>query len=484
MKLLFLLVLLLAGCSFRPATPLVDLKSGKPSAILNLPWFDYRRDFGKPAAWEYKGVASRREEVGRRFAELHDAGVQGVVWFLLADGGGAIQFDSDGGIIGLAPSFLADFKAGLTIAEQNHLAVIWVLLDHPWMKPAEFSGGAQLFGHARLIEDAVEQKAFYERVLDPISAVGSASAATAGWIVMNEPEVALGEGWVSEERLFPFLVAAASRIKATHPSSLISIGHTDFEAMVYFQSQHPAALDFLTFHHYRDYFPAAKPKVEVPVYVGEFNVTDAKLGRMPADLKSAVASARALGYAGAWPWGLNEMSQIKEFVAAHTTAVPKGMGQGPPARQIEAWKHEIKTHRSHIELNAQKLRDTQQLLATLAAELARQAGETSRAQAAFDQLRKSLAESRAKIGRMKWMPWAGESLRLEEANEKQLTGRMDAPKGPRQWLREASEVQKKTALEITTQQAWITKYEMHIRGNQYQMKAKQRSIGLSAAFLP
>lgn len=483
MKLL-LPLLLLAGCSVRPVTPLVDLKSGKHTAILNLPWFDYRRDFGKPAQWENKGVASRREEVGRRFAELHDAGVQGIVWFLLADGVGAIQFDSDGGIIGLAPSFLADFKAGLAIAEQNKLAVVWVLMDHLWVKPAEFSGGAQLFGHARLVEDSAEQKAFFERILDPIITLGSASAATAGWIVMNEPEVALGEGWVSEERLFPFLVAASSRIKAKHSASLVSIGHADFEAMVYFQGKHPAALDFLTFHHYRDYLPSAKPKVEVPVYVGEFNVTDSKLDRMSADLKSAVAFARALGYAGAWPWGLKDLGQIKEFVAAQTASVPQVMGQGPPARQIEAWKHEIKTHLSHIELNTQKLLDTQQLLAALAAELARQAGETSRAQAAFDQLRKSLAESRAKIGRMKWMPWAGESLRLEEANEKQLTGRMDAPKGPRQWLKEATELQKKTELEIATQRAWITKYEMRIRGDRYQFEAKQRAIGLNTPLKP
>ncbi len=472
--------MLLAGCGVRSVTPLVDLKSGNPSAILNLAWLDYRRDFGGPAAWEDKGVSSRREEVGRRFAELHDAGVKGVVWFLLADGGGAIRFDTDGRIIGLAASFLADFKAGLAIAEQNQMAVVWVLLDHLWMKPAEFSDGAKLFGHARLIEDVIEQKIFFERVLDPIIAAGSASAATVGWIVMNEPEVALGEGWVTEEQLFPFLVAASRRIKTKYPTSLVSIGHADYEAMIYFQREHSGAVDFLTFHHYRDYLPPTKPEGELPVYVGEFNVTDSALGRISADMKTAVTSTRALGYAGAWPWGLKDIAQIREFVAAQSVSVTKVIGQGPPARQIELWGSEIKTHLSHIELNGQKLRDTQQLLATLEPELAKQEAETQRAQAAFDQLQKSLAESRIKIIRMKRAPWANQSLRLEEENEKQLTEPMETPKGPRQWLKEASAVQKKTQLEIVTQRAWIAKYEMHIRGNRYQIKAKQRAIGLSA----
>ncbi len=477
-------LLLLTGCSVRPVTPIVDLKSGRPAAILNLPWFEYRRDFGKPAQWEHRGVALRREEVGRRFAELHDAGVQGVVWFLLADGGGALRFDSDGGMIGLEPSFLDDFKAGLAIAEQNQMAVVWVLMDHLWMKPAEFSGGAQLFGHASLIEDAAEQKVFFERVLDPVLTLGSASAATAGWIVMNEPEVALGEGWVIEEQLFPFLVAAAVRIKAKRPASLVSIGHTDFEAMVYFQSQHRGAVNFLTFHHYRDYLPPAKPKDELPVYVGEFNVCDTKLGRMSTDLKTAVASARGLGYAGAWPWGLNDMRQIKEFVGALTATVPKGIGQKPPARQIEAWRREIKTHLKQIELNTRKIRETKQLLGSLETELGRQTSETGRAQVAFHLLKQSLSESRTKIGRMKWMPWAGQSVRSEEENEWRLTERMDAPQGPRQWLKQASEGQQRTELEIATQRGWLVKYAMHARSNQYQMKAKQRAIGLSAALQP
>ena len=474
----------LAGCVDRHVIPLVDLKSGKPAAILNLAWFDYRRDFGGPSAWEHKGVSARQEEVGLRFAELHQAGVQGVVWFLLADGGGAINFDSEGRIIGLAPAFLADFKAGLKLAEQNQLAVVWVLIDHPWMKPAEFSGGAQLFGHSRLLEDAAEQKIFFERILDPIIKLGAASAATAGWILMNEPEVALGEGWVTEEQLFPFLVAASGHIKATHPSALLSVGHADFEAMMYFQKQHPDAVDFVTFHHYRDYLPPAKPKGNLPVYVGEFNVTDLALGRMSADMQTAVSAARGLGYAGAWPWGLPDIGHIKEFAAATVTTIPKVIGQGPPAWRIEAWKREIGTHLSRIELDTRKLRETKQLLERLKAERARQAEEMARAQAAFDQARESLTKSRAKISQLKWMPWANESLRLEEENEKQLTARIGAANGPRHWLKEASEVEKKTEFEIVAQLAWLRKYEMYIRGNHYQLKSKQRAIELSPSFKP
>ena len=90
------------------------------------------------------------------FRELKHAGVQGVVWFLLADGGAAPSFNSSGEIVSLDATFVADFKAGLAIAEENEMSVVWVLLDHLWLKPAETSGSAQLFGHARLMDDPLQ----------------------------------------------------------------------------------------------------------------------------------------------------------------------------------------------------------------------------------------------------------------------------------------------------------------------------------------
>ena len=90
------------------------------------------------------------------FRELKHAGVQGVVWFLLADGGAAPSFNSSGEIVSLDATFVADFKAGLAIAEENEMSVVWVLLDHLWLKLAETSGSAQLFGHARLMDDPLQ----------------------------------------------------------------------------------------------------------------------------------------------------------------------------------------------------------------------------------------------------------------------------------------------------------------------------------------
>ena len=61
--------------------------------------------------------------------------------------------------------------------------------------------------------------------------------------------------------------------------------------------------------------------------------------------------------------------------------------------------------------------------------------ELEKAREAHDRLVHSLKESRAKIARLRWLPWADKDLAVEQANEKQLMDRMNV----QQWLQQAQE---------------------------------------------
>ncbi len=422
------------SCRSSRPTPLIDLKNERGFApIANLAWFEYRRDFGAVPTWEHLGASQSNTAMAKTFSELRQTGVTGVVWFLLADGGAAPSFDSEGKIVGLDATFVADFKAGLAIAEENEMSVVWVLLDHLWLKPAEISSGAQLFGHARLLDDPLQQTIFLEKVLDPIIAMGSQSRSTAGWIVMNEPEVALGEGWTSPQKLFPFLSKVAGRVIEKHPSAAVSIGHADVESLVDFQKDYAqSSVNFLNFHQYRNYMPPSVERIrqsiggrQLPVYVGEFGWSDKTLQRPSGDLKGIVGGSFQLGYSGIWPWAIDPKHNPAKDVDKYVDAVRRVSKLQPivadsaagAIHQIEKWTSEMKDHDLQIALNEKKLRETADLLRTLEADLQKQTAELEKAREAHDRVVHSLEESRAKIAKLRWLPWAGKDLALEQATK-------------------------------------------------------------------
>ena len=480
------------SCRSSHPIPLLDLKSNQGFApIANLAWFEYRRDFGTVPTWEHLGASQSKTAMTKAFRKLKQAGVQGVVWFLLADGGAAPGFDSAGEIVGLDSTFIADFKAGIAIAEENEMSVVWVLLDHLWLKPAETSGAAQLFGHARLMDDPRQQTVFLEKVLDPIISIGSRSRSTAGWIVMNEPEVALGEGWTTEQKLFPFLSKVVARVIEKHSDASVSISHADVESLVNFQTEYPqTAINFLNFHHYRNYMPPSAERVlqsiagrRLPLYIGEFSWNDKTLQRPFGDLRSIVGGSLQLGYSGIWPWAIdpkhNPAKQVDQYVDAvlHASKMqPVSMDSPAGAtRQIETWKAEMKDHDLQIALNSKKLSETRNLLNKLEADLQMQTAELEKAREAHGRLVHSLDASRAKIAKLRWLPWAGKDLALEQANEKQLMERMNG----KQWLQQAQETFQKAQAQVLEQRNWSSQYEMRVRGNQFQLKAKQHHIPIA-----
>ena len=104
-----------------------------------------------------------------------------------------------------------------------------------------------------------------------------------------------------------------------------------------------------------------------------------------------------------------------------------------------------------------------------------QTAELQKAREAQDRLVHLLKASRAKIAKLRWLPWADKDLAVEQANEKQLMDRMNV----QQWLQQAEETFQKAQAQVWEQRNWSTQYEMRVCGNQYQLRSKQRHIAIT-----
>ena len=476
-----LLVLLLSACS-QNSTPRIDLghPGVRPEPVINLAWWHYRQDFGDVKGWQSRGVSRNRQQVSDGLRELKQAGASTVVWFLLADGGASPDFDALGNITTLDPSFFADYREAIKLAEQHGLSIVWVLMDHLWAKPLSMENGAPIFGHSQIIENPTNHAQFLEHVLDPILKIDSPNIAA--WIVINEPEVMLQEGWVSEDHLITFLEATAKRIKLRQPHKPVSIGHVDLEAMIAFQDKHSdIPQDFLNFHHYKSYLPPPIAQLrkrlnntEKPIYLGEFNLNEDALQRPTNDLAVLSGWVRQLGYAGLWPWAATQEGELRlKDIAAFTAALASPASTPLPddraalQLQMAQWRAGVERNRSEIAINTRKLRDTEALLQMEQAELAKELRELENAKAAHRLLVADSSASINKIRWMRWVPFGVESLNLELRNQLQLLDRLPAAS---QWVGRAQANVDRRSRQVDEQQRWKRTFESRVRGNQYQLR--------------
>ena len=476
-----LLVLLLSACSPK-AIPLIDLAHPgiRPEPVINLAWWHYRQDFGDVKGWQTRGVSRNRQQVSDGLRALKQAGASTVVWFLLADGGASPDFDAEGNITALDPSFLADYRDALKLAQEQGLSIVWVLMDHLWAKPVAIENGARIFGHSQIIEQPANHTRFLERVLDPILKIESPNIAA--WIVMNEPEVMLQEGWVGEDHLVQFLEATARRIKLRQPQTPVSIGHVDLEAMIEFQDKHSdIPQDFLNFHHYKTYLPPPVAQLrkrlgntDKPIYVGEFNLNETALERPTDNLAVLSGWVRQLGYAGLWPWAATQKGELRvQDVQAFTAALRAPASTSLPddrvalQLQLAQWRAGIERNRGEIAINTKKLADTEALIEMERAEFAKEALESEKATAAHRLLVVDIGASSNKLRWMRWIPFGAESLDLEQRNERQLLERLPEAS---QWVGRAQANVERRNRQVDEQRWWKSTFESRVRGNLYQLR--------------
>lgn len=291
--------------------PQVDLTSREPEQtfqpIVNLPWLNYGQDFGQVSPWSWIGASKNRATLEVTFARLRQGGVQCVLWFLLCDGR-SLDIDRNGYVKGVGSKFFEDYDAALEVARKHRLGIIWVLIDHYFMYPPKEDNGASLFGNADIIEQSDKRQSFLSNALEPILRRYPYESQIVGWVLINEPENAIKQGYISTEAIQTFTHEAARLIRQATHRQPVSIASTDLESLVESSGKHAGTLDFIIFHHYEQFLPPPAPWVrdlmaageDKPIYIGEFDIDNPSV-----PIAQFVRWTQAIGYAGVWPWSAN-----------------------------------------------------------------------------------------------------------------------------------------------------------------------------------
>ena len=124
-----------------------------------------------------------------------------------------------------------------------------------------------------------------------------------------------------------------------------------------------------------------------------------------------------------------------------------------------------------IAINTKKLADTQALLQTEQAEMAKEQAELHKARQANQQLVADISASSNRLLWMRWLPFGGEAFQLEQANQKQLQGRRSSAQ---QWVEAAQANAERRRQQLDQQQQWKATYERRVRGNEYQLRKAER----------
>jgi hypothetical protein len=489
----------------------------KPAA--NIPFWRYRQDFGdvdaldkngvRKLAWTGVGVSRTRGAVDQAFGRLKESGVKVVVWFLFADGAAAPDFDQEGFVTGLDQSFVNDYKAAVELAEKNDISIIWVLIDHKWMEPKAIgSNSAVLNGHADIIENPQKRQTFFEKALKPLLLMYPDHKHIAGWVVINEPEVALENGYVSEEKLTGFIREAAQIIRENTRLQPVSIGHLDLESLLkHHQDHNVIELDFYVFHHYKAHLPPSVAHIRTlmrnetnkPIYIGEFSLNEPSKPRPVSDLRHFVSWSRMLGYAGIWPWALkplenepekfqdiNEISRLIEECRESPSALDEEerrallehMRRGVETvnLQLNEWKSGIARHNNEIRRNQREFERTATQLAHEKTEEERELQVFATASGVHSQNLNALKECQNDIATMLKLPHNPADLAKLRDNERDLSKRT---RQSEQWARSASEDLARRRREIDNQEQWLRDYERKVRLNEYQSRMKAFKINLA-----
>ena len=526
--LVILVVAIRYGDSIRQylATPPIQLTSTdvkdtyKPT--VNLAFWRYRQDFGdidgldgngnRKLAWTGIGVSRERNAIDQAFGKLRQSGVRAVVWFLFADGAAAPDFDKNGFVIGLDQSFVNDYKTAVEIAEENDVAIIWVLIDHEWVKPKETgNNGALLYGHADVIEDAQKRRSFFEKALKPLLQMYPTNKHIAGWIVVNEPEVALEQGYVSEENLSGFIRETCQTIRENTRQQPVSVGHLDLESLLKYHRDHKdIEFDFYAFHHYKTYMPPAVAQIRKqmgeadnkPIYIGEFSLNVPSRPRPVSDLRQFAKWSRLLGYAGVWPWAVkpfdNEPPKFQDItdvasLIEESRQQSRELDEGERNAWLEHAKHGIETvnleierrrsdmaeHNAQILLNRASLDRTVKQLAHEKAEYERETRVLAEANEAHRKNIEALKECRNSIEQMSKLPHNPSDLAKLKANERDLNKKIYEANGTEQWVKSASENLERRKREINNQEQWLQDYARKVKLNGYQSTMKNFGIQLA-----
>jgi hypothetical protein len=194
-------------------------------------------------------------------------------------------------------------------AEAHGVALLPVLLDFHWCRPARIVGGVRCAGRAAQLTDAASRAGLLRDVLGPLLLRFGQRPGIAAWDVINEPEWVTfsWRSWHAGRAVLPdvmtdYIAEAAALVhrSTVHP---VTAG---LASAVSLPRVRGLGLDFYQVHWYDpldEIVPLETPvstwAVDRPVLLGEFPTRGSR--RSPREIE---ATALAAGYAGALAWSL------------------------------------------------------------------------------------------------------------------------------------------------------------------------------------
>jgi hypothetical protein len=274
---------------------------------VNLPWIRYGGDFGANAWSPAGGISTRdRADLDRTLAAAADAGAEVVRWFLFGDGRAGFVLDAQGQPCALQRVVLDDLAVALDALARHGLRMVPVLFDFTWADAARQVDGVTLGGRAPLLRDPVARHRLWRAVDDLLLAFGR-HPGIAMWDLWNEPEWMVAP-WrppvrrFAPRRLRQYLEELRLHVR-WHARQPVTLGLASAAGLPLCRH---LDLDVLQVHWY-DHLDrraplAPRPRVAwstAPIILGEFPTRGS--ARAPDHI---VETARAAGYAAAWPWSL------------------------------------------------------------------------------------------------------------------------------------------------------------------------------------
>lgn len=260
---------------------------------VNAPWYHWGCDFG---CGEDSGLrsSSTKTAIEPRLAELQEAGVRHVRWWMFPGELWQIESDAQGNASGIDPAVFLDIEVALELAERYDLYFTFVLFSAPSALPSQWlnveSGRAAL---AKELGDFFARLAGEPRIFS--------------WEVFNEPEWEMWSGLVSTSATVDLVDAIARSVHENTPA-LVSVGSANLEGLAFWQG---VGLDYYDAHWYdpmsgpnncarcTDYDTVqARYQLDAPLVIGEFYAGP------ETDAFERFTDFYEKGYAGAWAWSL------------------------------------------------------------------------------------------------------------------------------------------------------------------------------------
>ncbi len=279
----------------------------------NYAWWNYGTDFGTGGFGKYTNFS----QISSDFATMNQQQVKVVRWFLFADGRYSPEFSSAGAVTGLDGQFFADIDTALQIAHNNHVYLIFDLIDFLMWTSPQTSGSVTGGGHSALVTDASVQQSYLDNALKPLLQHIAASpyrAQVLAYDIVNEPEYAINEirgGGLPLAQVQTFVQNCASYIHQYGGGAYATLGSGTPSWVGYWKGM---GLDFYQIHYYPNFDPAgpgsglptyASLNLDKPCIVGEFATNDNSYtvgDTTPLSAQWYLDTIYKYGYAGALGW--------------------------------------------------------------------------------------------------------------------------------------------------------------------------------------